>query len=134
MTQVFVGIGVPDDVAATRFDDAVSETGLDVAVTIAVWFDMTEPAVAVNVALETPAKMDTAVGTVRSEELLESVTVTPPVPATWDNAAVQVDAAPELRVVGKHDTEVSVGFDTEASRLRVAVFDTPFSAAVTTAL
>ena len=61
------------------------------------------PARAMNVALVEAAGTTTVAGTRSICELLESVTVAPPVPAGWDNTAVHVDAAPELRLVGEHD-------------------------------
>jgi hypothetical protein len=61
------------------------------------------PAVAVNCAVAEPEATVTAAGTVRAARLLESDTGTPPEPAAFDRVTVQVELAPDKRLLGKHD-------------------------------
>ena len=70
---------------------------------MAVWPTPMEPAMAVNCAVAEPEATVTAAGTVRAARLLESETGTTPEPATLDRVTVQVELAPDKRLLGKHD-------------------------------
>jgi hypothetical protein len=63
-----------------------------------------EPAVAVNCAVAEPEATVTAAGTVSAALVLDSDTLAPPDPAAFDKVTVQVEAAPDKRLSGKHDT------------------------------
>jgi hypothetical protein len=65
------------------------------------------PAVAVKVAELAPAVTATEAGTVNAAALLASVTTIPPAPAGCEIVTLQVDAPPELRLVGLHDGRVT---------------------------
>jgi hypothetical protein len=71
---------------------------------MAVWSTPTEPAVAVNSAVADPGATVTAAGTVSAAMLLDSDTLAPPVPAAFDRVTVQVELAPDKRLLGKHDS------------------------------
>ena len=88
------------------------------------------PAVAVKVAVVDPAATVTEAGTVSRALLSDIVTVVTAV-AAFDNVTVQVLLADEFRLEGEHAKDVSV---TGATRLMLAVCDTPLSVAVTVAL
>ena len=88
------------------------------------------PAVAVKVAVVAPDATVTDAGTVSDALLSDSVTVVTAV-AAFDSVTVQVLLAAEFRLVGEHVSDVSV---TGATRLMVAVCDTPLSVAVTVTL
>ena len=88
------------------------------------------PAVAVKVAVVAPEATVTDAGTVSSALLSDTVTVVAAV-AAFDSVTVQVLPAADPKLVGEHATEVSV---TGATRLMVAVLDTPLRAAVTVTL
>ena len=88
------------------------------------------PAVAVKVAAVELAATVTDVGTVSSALLPDTVTVVAAVGA-FDRVTVQVLLADEFRLVGEQASDVNV---TGATRLIVAVFETPLSVAVTVAL
>ena len=79
------------------------------AVTVAVWLLETVPAVAVNVAVVEPEATVTVPGTPSAPTLLESPTVTPPVPAAGDIVTVQVDPPPVTRLVELHDSALTTG-------------------------
>ena len=66
------------------------------------------PAVAVNVLDVDPAVTATEAGTVSNPLLLESATVAPPAGAACESVTVQVDVAPLPRLLGLHETEVTV--------------------------
>ena len=132
MIHVLVGMGVPPDDADSRLMDAVCETPLNVAVAIAVWLLVTLPAIAVKGALVEPDGTVTVGETVSVEELLERFIVTPPEPAAWDKVAVHVDAAPELRLDGVQDNEISAAVPEVATKAIEAVWF-PFNAPVITA-
>ena len=90
---------------------------------------MTEPAVAVKLAVDAPAATVTEAGVVNAELLSETVTAEPPVGAAADSVTVQVDVAPEAMLVGEHaslETVTAGGVTVTA-----AVAELPFSAAVT---
>ena len=67
------------------------------------------PAVAVNVLLVAAAETVTDAGTVSNALLLERVTTVPPVGAACDRVTVQVDVPADPRLVGVHDSELTVG-------------------------
>ena len=88
------------------------------------------PAVAVKVAVVAAAATVTEAGTVRAALLLDKVTAVA-ADAVLLRVTVQVLEAPEPRLVGLQATEEStVG----ATRLRVAVWETPLKVAVTMAV
>ena len=76
--------------------------------TTAVWLLVIVPAVAVKLAAVAPEATVTDAGTVSAAALLDKVTVIPPDPAVCDNVTVQVEVAPELRLVGLQATELTV--------------------------
>jgi len=88
------------------------------------------PVVAVKVAVVAPAATVTDAGTVSRALLSDTVTVVAAVGA-FDSVTVHVLLAEEFRLVGVQANDVSV---TGATRLMVAVCDTPFRVAVTVAL
>ena len=69
-------------------------------------------------------------GTGSSALLLDRETTVPPAGAALLRVTVQVEPAPEVRLVGLHASEVSVTADT---RLIVAVCETPLKVAVSVA-
>jgi hypothetical protein len=73
-----------------------------VAVTVALWELESVAAVAWKAAVVAPAATVTDAGTVKLALLSERVTIVPPVGAAKDSVTVQVDADPEVRVVGRH--------------------------------
>src|SRR5262245_42969969 len=88
----------------------VTKPGLKVAVTVAVWTELTEPPVAVNGAEAELAGTVTEPGTLRADGLFdESVMVVPPVGAFMFRLTVHVELAPVVRVDGLQDTEVRLG-------------------------
>ena len=86
---------------------------------------------AVKVVEVEPAGTVTDAGVVSSALLSDSVTEVPPVGATLVSVTVQVLVALEPRLVGEQASEERA---TGATRLRVAVWETPFSVAVTVAV
>jgi hypothetical protein len=82
---------------------------LYVAVTTAVWFVDTVPAVATKLAVVEPLDTVTVPGTVRAAALLDSVTTAPPLPAAFDRVTTQVDVPPELRLVGEQLSDAKAG-------------------------
>jgi hypothetical protein len=77
------------------------------------------PAVAVNVVVVLPDATVTDDGTVNAAALSESVTVAPPV---FDAVTVQVELAPDPRLVGLHCSDETV---TGATTVSVAVCVVP---------
>ena len=63
---------------------------------------------AVKFAEVAPDATFTDAGTVNAAALLESVTVMPPEPAACERVTVQADVPPEPRLVGLHDTWLTV--------------------------
>ena len=89
------------------------------------------PAVAVKVVLEEPAATVTEAGTVRAATLLESDTAAAGTRCAADNVTVQVEVAPAARLAGAQDNELrTTGANSESE----AVWEAPFSVAVTTAV
>jgi len=64
--------------------------------------------VAVKFAELAPDTTLTEAGTVNAAALLERVTVIPPEPAACDNVTEHADVPPELRLIGLHDTALTV--------------------------
>ena len=89
---------------------------------------MIVPAVAVNVAVVLLAPTATVDGTLNPATLLDSVTVAPP---AADTVAVQVEVAPDPRLVGVHVNPISV---TGGVKEMVAVSVLPFRVAVMVAV
>ena len=89
---------------------------------------MIVPAVAVNVAVVLLAPTATVDGTLNPATLLDNATVAPP-PA--DTVAVQVEVAPDPRLVGLHVNPISV---TGGVKEMVAVSVLPFRVAVMVAV
>ena len=89
------------------------------------------PAVAVKFAEVAPDATFTDAGTVNAVTLLESVTVMPPEPAAWERVTEHADVPPELRLVGLHDTRLTV---VAATSEIDAVLEPPFKLAVITAV
>ena len=79
------------------------------AVTTAVWLLDTVAAVAVKLAVVEPFDTVTVPGTARAVALLDSVTTAPPLPAAIESVTTQVDATPELRLVGAQVSDVKAG-------------------------
>ena len=115
---------------ATRLMVAVCDIPLSVAVTVALWSVVTVPAVAIKVAVVAPAATVIEAGVVSRALLSDTVTVVAAV-AACDNVTVQVLLADEFRLLGEHASDISV---TGATRLIVAVWETPLKVAVTVAL
>ena len=80
-----------------------------------------------NVAVVLPAPTVTEVGTLNAPELLDSVTVAPPI---FETVRVQVELALEPRVAGLHVNPLTVIAVTSEM---VAAWVLPFSVAVTVA-
>ena len=88
------------------------------------------PAVAAKVAEVAVAAMVSEAGTVNEELLPETATTVPPTGAGWFRVTVHVVEAPELTLVGlQAREETSMG----ATRLKLAVWEAPFSVAVAVA-
>ena len=102
----------PEVGSTARINDALWVLLLYEPVITAVRLTEIVPAVAVNVAVLELAGTSTLAGIASNSELLESVTVAPPAPATWDNEIVHVDFAPEFRLEGEHATELNTVLDT----------------------
>jgi len=73
---------------------------------MAVWLLVTEPAVAVKLAVLEPLGTVTEPGTVSAATLLDSVTVTPPDPAAFESVTVHVAVPPGVRLAGAQDTRL----------------------------
>jgi hypothetical protein len=117
--------------------DAISEIveladePLAVAVNVPVQVLVMVPAVAEKLAVVAPAAMLTEAGAVSNGLLDESATVRPPVGAGALAVTVQALLASDVNEVGVQTSEVTV---TSGARVIEAVFELPFSAAVTTAV
>ncbi len=91
-----------------RVNETEKELVPRVAVTLAVWGVVMVAAVAEKVAVAAPAGTVTEVGTESvAELLLARVTAVPPEGAAWFSVAVQVETAPEARVVGEQLSPLS---------------------------
>jgi hypothetical protein len=101
-----------------------------VAVMVAVWPEVTVPAVAVKLALCEPAGTVTDAGVDRALLLSARATVAPPAGAALVRVTEQELAAPEDNVVGLHCTEDSAA---GGVMLNDAVLETPPRLAVTVA-
>jgi hypothetical protein len=71
-------------------------------VTVAPWFDVTEPAEALKVAVVAPAATLIDAGTESAPLLLESATAAPPDGAADDSVTVHVEDAPDAMLAGEH--------------------------------
>ena len=69
---------------------------------------LTDPAVALKVAVEAPAKTVTEAGVVIAELLSDTVTTDPPAGAACASVTVQVELAPDAIVAGVHCNPVTV--------------------------
>lgn len=118
---------------AVRLNEAVFEPPFSPAVTTAVAFAVTVPAVAVKVAEVADAATFAEAGTVSIELLSETATDAPPEGAGPESFTVQVLLAPDAKVVGVQVSDETVTA-AAAVRLNEAVFEPPFKAAVTTAV
>jgi hypothetical protein len=98
--------------AVARSMDAVLETPLRVAVTVAVESEVIVPAVTVKVAEVLPAPTVTDEGVVSRALLSASETATPPLGAAMESATVQVALAEELSDVGVHERLLRLGVAT----------------------
>ena len=90
---------------------------------------VTEPAVAVKLAVEEPPATVTDAGVVSNEVLSEIVTVDPPVGAAADSVTIQLELEPDTTLEGEHarlETVNVIGVTVTA-----AVAELPFNAAVT---
>jgi hypothetical protein len=106
----------------------LAELPLRVAVIVADWLVVTEPALALKVAEEDPAVTLTEVGTVKAELLSERATTVPPLGAVCDSVTVQLTLEPERTLVEEHcnlETVTAGGVTVTAAvaelALRVAV-------------
>jgi hypothetical protein len=84
---------------ATKLKVVVCKVPFKVAVTVALWFVVRVPAVAMKVAEEAPARTFADAGIVSRALLSDSVTVAPE-DAAWFKLTVQVEDAPEATVPG----------------------------------
>jgi hypothetical protein len=117
-------------IGADRAIEADCEVPFTDAVTEAVWSAEMLPAVALNVALKSPAATITFAGTVSRPLLLLSDTCAPPVAGAFVSVTVHVELAPEPSVAGLHESELTPGATSE----KVAVCEPPFRVAVTIAV
>ena len=115
---------------ATRDSAADCEMPLRVAVTVAVWLDETERAVALKVAEEFPADTVTEAGVESTELLSEIATARPPEGAAWESVKVQMVEPLEVREVGAQAREVGIA---KATRDNAADCEVPLRVAVTVA-
>jgi len=115
----------------TSDNDCVWELPFNEAVTIAVWLVEIVPAVAVKFAAVAPDATLTDGGTLNAVTLLERATVIPPEPAACDSVTEHADVPPEPRLVGLHDTRLTV---VDATSEIDAVLEPPFKLAVITAV
>jgi hypothetical protein len=102
--------------------DDVCEVPLYVAVRVAAWSAVTVPAVAVKLAVVTPALTVTLDGTVTLPLLLDRLTAAPPDGATFVNVTVQLDVAPLATADGLQIRELTC---TGALTVREAVCSVP---------
>jgi hypothetical protein len=98
---------------------AVREAPLKVAVTVALWFVVTEAAVAVKVVEVDPAGTVTNAGTVRLPALLVRVTVVPPAGAAALSVTVQFELPGVTTEAGLHPSELRLTADVTVMLLPV---------------
>jgi len=116
-----------DSVRFTGVEEPLSD-----AVTVAVWSDVTEPVLAVNVALVAAAATVTDGGTVRTLAIAPLiVTAAPPAGAAFVRVMVQMVLAFEARVPVAHCREET---SIELESTMFTAFEKPFSDAVTAAV
>ncbi len=99
--------------------------------TVAVWLEVTVPALALNDAVVEPRPTVTEAGTDKADELLDKLTAAPDDGAARVNVTVQELEAPEVRVVGLHCSEDTL---TTGLRLSDADREAPLYEAVTVAV
>src|SRR5664279_4506240 len=116
---------------AFRVIAALALPPLAAAVTVPVESLAIVPAVAEKVAVEAPAAMVREAGAVSAALFEEMATETPPAGAAELVVTVQMLLAPEFKDVGAQTSAVTF---TAGARLREAVLELPFSAAVMTAV
>jgi hypothetical protein len=116
---------------AFRVIAALALPPLAVAVTVPVQSLAIVPAVAEKVAVEAPAATVIEAGAVSAALFEEMAKKTPPAGAAPLKMTVQVLLAPEFKDVGAQTSAVTF---TAGARLREAVLELPFNAAVTTAV
>ena len=119
----------PND--GTRPIVAICETLPRVAVTVALWLPVREPAVATKVAEVEPVETVTKAGTVSRAFVLERVTEEPPVEAAWLRVNAQVPDVFDPKLAGEQVTEIGVF---GATRLIAALCETLLRVAVIAAL
>jgi hypothetical protein len=95
--------------AGNRVMEAVAEVPLSDAVIVAAWLVLTEPAAALNAAVELPAPTVTEAGTVKMVLLSESETLEPPVGAACVKVTVQADVELATTLLGEHCTAETAG-------------------------
>ena len=117
--------------AAFRVIAALALPPLAVAVTVPVESLAMVPAVAEKVAVEAPAATVSEAGAVSAALFEEMATETPPAGAVELVVTVQMLLAPEFSEVGAQTSAVTF---TSGARLREAVLELPFKAAVMTAV
>ena len=115
-------------IGGVKVNKATADAPPREAVIVAPWLFETAPAVAVNVAVVLDTPTVTELGTVSVAALLDSVTVAPPV---FEIVTVQVEVAPEARLVGVHARLLRTA---GALSEMVAVCVLPFRLAVTVAV
>lgn len=94
--------------AGTTLSDAVAEAPFSDADNAAACVELTEPAVAVKLALLDPAATITVLGTVSAALFEESATVAPPLAAAAEIVTVHEAAPPDATVDGEHCNDEGV--------------------------
>jgi hypothetical protein len=132
-SELNVGGAVP--AAARSESEALTEELFKVAVTVTAWFELSETAVAVKLAVVEPEETTTEAGTVREELLSDSETVSPPEGAAPLRVVVQVELPGVVTEVGEQARPVKVGTGggvpttemDEPDPVTVAVVPSPFA-------
>jgi len=118
-------------VGATSETTAVWDVPLKLAVTLAVWSVVMVPAEAVKLAEVAPETTVTDEGTLKAPTLLDRDTAAPPAPAAFDRLTVQVEAPPDVRLLG---AQLNALTTVAATRETEAVCVLPLKLAVTVAV
>jgi hypothetical protein len=122
---------IAPEAAAESVIEAVRDMPLRVAVSVADWLVVIDPAFAVKViAIEPEGTVTEADETGSSALLVEIATTVPLVGAALVRVTVQVVTPPEYRSVGLHARELRAA---GATKLTVAVLDTPLRVALSVA-
>jgi len=98
-----------DNCTDTRLKLKVFDTPFAAAVSIAVWFELTEDTVAVKPAVAAPAPTITFAGTVALALLLDSVTTWPPPGATLLSVTVHAEVPGAFTLAGEHESALGTG-------------------------